>query len=201
MNDAILIQMAYRNQGLEPCLRMVNERHTRYCNQHKMTYQSCVIEPEIPHVGCWEKIELIAEALGVRNNYQYVIWMDVDAWIVDMERDLREACPPDGIGAVVLDRPFIHWNAGVLYFGNGRHVRHFVDNWVPAPKRYPQHEQFALNEYGRELITTLPSEWNMTWKWCRDEVEPVVYALHGCNPVEQRVEMMQMFIDRLEGKT
>ena len=190
--DAVLIQQVIPGEGMERFLALTRERHGEYCRRNRILYQPTVerLRPDWGWYG-WEKVLLIRDMLD--EGYQNVIYLDVDTYIYDIWRDLREGCPADGVGAVVLDNPEIggerHYNVGALYFGNSKRVREFVERWLsyaPAPN-----EQKYFNELAGDCVVELGNEWNYTYNRHFSYGDTVVNGYHGLERVKA-YELMQV---------
>lgn len=186
--EAVLIQQMYPD-GTYRCLaELTHERHWRYCKQHGLEYQFVESDLGYPmETGGWTKVELVRRAL---QEYQYVIWMDLDAYIYDLQIDLREACPLEGVGAVRFDRNVNpHFNIGVLYFSSSPDTTAFVREWqagFPGPDK--GHEQAVFNQLPG--IVALPSKWNATPE--RHEIREIVVAgFHSVRGIENKYKAMQ----------
>jgi hypothetical protein len=197
MSQSVIIQQVYPDQGMERFLDLTRDRHAEYARMHDFDYR-----PFVSYVrqdwdlanGCWAKLPLIKTAL--RGGAEQVIWIDADAVIADPDVDLRDGCPEDGIGAVQFAVKRVHWNAGVLYFGNGPKVRDFVDRWLT--KANTPNEQIVLNSIGKDFVTTLPCRWNYTYQRHFEKVEPIIYAFHGYGILPDRYERMKEWLEKNE---
>lgn len=204
MNDAILIQQCYPGHGYEPMAELTKARNISYCNQWQIDYQLQIdaVVPEWPvENGGWAKIELIRRALD--KGYKYVIWLDVDAMIYDLDTDLRKGCP-DGIGACYHRIPQLnHWNVGVMFMQNTSEVREFIVDWL---KCYPGdgdgwNEQGVFNRLGKtiKVVETISDKWNATLN-VNIVPDAVVLGFHGCGSAEKRYQLMRATLERIEAK-
>jgi len=211
INNAVLIQHTYSNNNVfgptfVDMQRLTYSRHSAYCAAHNIDYWS-LQGGKYPKMtgesGAWAKVGLVKEAL---QDYEYVIWLDVDAAIVDFETDLREACT--GIGGCVHDPAKSVWlkqnkidkhiNVGVLYFRNTDLTKTFVDKWFdswPGPKRWA--DQGAFNKLMEELpgaVTVIDDKWNATVNVNMVE-KPVVVGWHGVPMHERFLQMKEKLIN------
>lgn len=97
MSSSVLIQLAEAAHcGM---LELTRNRHRRYAVQHGMDYYWIVNGiPARPRAAGWGKISLVQQALSL--GYEYVVWLDADALILDTTVNLVSKCPR-GIGMAV----------------------------------------------------------------------------------------------------
>lgn len=205
--NAILIQQVYPMEtgSLKPLLDLTFQRNRDYCIRWQMEYQ-CLESLASPNyadltAGSWAKIELVKLALD--KGYQYVIWMDADALIKDLDTDLREGCV-DGIGACWHRIPQLHhWNVGVLYYTNTKLVREFVDAWLaqyPGP-RDGWNEQGVFNKLAMQskVVQTISDKWNATLNYSMVP-DAVVLGYHGYGTADERLAAMKDTLNSLEAR-
>ena len=99
MNNAVIIQQVYSDSEYALMVAQVFQRHMEYCLKWHFDYQFILgdVDTRYPkEMGGWAKIPLIQKALV---DYEYVVYLDADAYIADMDVDLRDAIQY-GIGAV-----------------------------------------------------------------------------------------------------
>lgn len=194
----VVIQAVYPQLGYLPLVSEFFARHSAYCDRFGIEYQFLLgrtldIDPK---EGGWDKLVLIQEAL---ERHDLVMWLDADAFIEDMETDIRSVpLPENSIGVIHFPNP-PHWNVGVMYFRKGLGVWNFLNDWL-AMKPYPEHrwrEQMAFQVLAGkhpELITTLPAEWNCSvdHNWQRKRI---VSATHGIVGAQRRLEVMREIRD------
>jgi hypothetical protein len=153
----------------------------------------------------WARFRLIE--LGCVAGYDFVVWLDSDAVIVDNTADLADALPEGGnIGAmyygyddVPSDQPH-HYNVGVLYVHNTHPTRFFLNDLVTyEPEPYkpwpawwvdPNSEQRVFNDFVNEVRwQTIPyrveERWNVIYGH-EHGVMPVVLHLAGQNGTQRR---------------
>lgn len=204
MNNAVLIQQAYPGLGYEQMIELTQERNAEYCKRFGFDYQvsidPIVHEWDVKHGG-WAKIELIRRALDA--GYQYVVWLDADAMIYDIETDLRDGCP-NGIGASWHRIPqWNHWNVGVLLIQNTPQVKDFIIEWL---SKFPGandgwFEQGEFNRLGMKskVVHTLSDKWNSTVN-VNIVPDAVILGFHGYGDAKQRYEAMKRISDKEAAK-
>jgi hypothetical protein len=187
--------------------RLAQPRHMAYARAHKFDLWSIYgdIHPEYKP-GAWSKIWLIIDALKAK--YEYVVWIDSDAAIMDFEADLRNALPADKyIGAVLhtpdksaylkLHQVPPHMNVGVMYIRNSSRVRMFFDEWLAAwPTDIRFIEQAVFNELTaspkyRDLVHCVDDAYNATVN-VNMVKKPIVKGYHGVMPPEKRLDLMKI---------
>ena len=207
MNNALLIQQVYPLEvdSYLPMLELTRERNKAYCLRWQMDYQCLESASSAKYAdaeaGAWAKVELIKFALA--KGYTYIIWLDADAMIKDLDTDLRDGCI-DGIGACWMRIPQLHhWNVGVLYVTNTPSVTDFIDEWLAG---YPGlgdgwKEQGVFNKLAMKskVVQTVSDRWNATinYTMCPDAV---VLGFHGDGGTNQRYEHMKQTLSMLEAR-
>jgi hypothetical protein len=210
MNTAVILQQclsigAYNNpwSGIfYDMLRLTQQRHAAYARAHGFDY---IVNFGDVHpgkkFGAWDKIQLVLDAL--RRGYDYVVWLDTDAAIMDFEVDLRDALPADAlIGAVEHDpdrSPFLklnqvprHKNVGVLYVRNTPASVKFFEEWLstwPGVERWAEQGAFNLLAERDGIVCAVEDRWNATVN-ANEVVNPAVKGWHGVMPPEKRLAMM-----------
>lgn len=199
--NAILIQQIYPDTAGVEMLKLTEAHHAAYCKRHGFDYQ-CVYDNPIPDSdplkGSWGKVKLIKDALD--EGYEYVIWLDADTLIVDMDTDLRDAIEFYQIGACWQRIPQLHhWNVGALYVDNCKETREFIDAWLA---RYPGQsswlEQGEFNELAMQskTVVTIVDRWNATVD-VSEVPDAVVLGFHGQGSTENRIELMRDTLNQL----
>ena len=205
-NDTLMFQHIYSGTEAWAWCALTLPRHLRYCFRHQMDFEFSMADPAHPEfqkhdVGHWAIPYLLRQFM--ERDYKWIIYMDHDAFVVDMAVDLREACVQDKIGMVWHDLAYhkpdwSHFNDGVLYVSNTPLVRAFVDEWLagyPGDKRFPWLEQGTLNRLGakRGIINRIDNKWNA------GHVSPaenkVVWGLHG---MPDRLGHMKLAVEEVE---
>lgn len=216
MNKAIIIQQCLSSGGYTgkwsgifyDMLRLTQQRHAAYARAHGFDYW-CMYGDIHPgkQGGAWDKVQLVLDAL--RRGYEYVVWLDTDAAIVDMSADLRNALPEGAlIGAVEHDparSPFLrqnqvpkHKNVGVLYVRNAPETIEFFAAWLaswPGVERWA--EQGAFNELsaGKPFVVAVNDRYNATVE-VNMVGAPVVKGWHGVMPPEKRLALMRAELEQ-----
>lgn len=210
MNDAIILQHCLSTNAwtgkwagiFYDQLRLTMARHSAYARAHHFDYAVHMgdIHAEQSH-GAWGKIWLLLDAM--QRGYEYAVWLDTDAAVMNFSADLRHALPEGAlIGAVIHDpdrSPFLkslgvprHYNVGVLYVRNDPRTVDFLTAWANT---YPGHERWAeqgvFNQMaeGNPHICAVDDRWNSTIN-VNEIDDPVVRGWHGIMPPEHRLEMM-----------
>jgi hypothetical protein len=194
----LLIQQVYPGRGYTSLLAECFARNATYCERYDIDYQVNISEIRDPKFGGWDKVTHVQRAL---DSYELVVWLDADAILYDLSRDLRSVpLAPDRIGVVQFFLPVQHLNVGVLYFRNGPSVKRFVASWLEKfPGEGAWHEQAVFNQIRDETIVLLPNEWNRNYD-SNPSANPVVLGFHGFGPAENRLKLMKMFLaPALEG--
>lgn len=200
MNKTVLLQQVYPKMTYLPLLVECFERNVVYCEGHDIDYMAIMSEEKDIAHGGWDKIFHIQEML---KKYELVIWLDVDAIIFDLQRDLREVpLPPDSIGAVKFMLPIQHMNVGVMYFRSGENVNKFIEEWLSHyPGQGAWREQEVFNMMKNKTVVSLPVEWNRNYDM-NPSAKPVIMGFHGYGDAERRLELMRkVLIERVFGET
>jgi hypothetical protein len=131
---------------------------------------------------------------------QTVVWLDTDAVVVNAKENIAEACRR-GIGAVWYDKPFPHYQAGVLICHRSDAVISCLRSVLAAgeknahdlPGRFGQWEQTPLNELGVQfrVLEPIDAKWNCVPQFISSPA-PAVLASHGA-PFEERLNLIRRF--------
>ncbi len=101
------------NEPFKEVAELCNTSIARYCQQHPWArFQSCMIPKDYPRKPSWYKLDVIRRALP---DHDYVLWLDADAMITSVNRDLREIIHPATIN-IAMDCNGI--NHGVVAYKN-----------------------------------------------------------------------------------
>jgi hypothetical protein len=211
-NDGVIIQQVYNKHewpdSYHPALELVHDRHQAYADKWKfdylVVYGEVRLEWEVMHGG-WAKIELVRQMLA--RGYRYVVWVDADAMIVDMNTDLREGCP-EGLGMVMhfgKGTPGPHLNVGVMLMQNSERVKAFINEWAsryPGTTAFPWYEQGEANKMSKDpLWADVVKEIDMRWNSClyagTQCDNPVITGWHGMGTPAQRIEQMRVALDAI----
>lgn len=199
MNNAVLLQNCHGNSDYIHLIELVFSRHARYCKYWKFDYRfeySDIIEPK-PEGGDWGKVKMIQRAL---EEYEYVVWMDSDAFIWNVATDLRDACVKS-CNVVLYDNPFLLPAVGVTYWHNDDSFKaeYIVAEWRDhEPGISPWWEQGEFQnlcvEAWKDYVGELETRWDHT-PGITECSSPVVVAFHGYPDVPTRMEHMKRWID------
>ena len=197
MNDAVLIQHVYPGAGFEPMLELTKAHHAAYCEQHGFDYWCEVYEmPGYPMAsGAWVKVDLLRKAINA--GYKYIVWLDADAFIVDLKADLREAIAENKIGVCWHRIPQLnHWNTGVMYVYGSPTTQNFIERWFEAypPPNDGWFEQGVFNHMAKRdaTVVTLSDKWNATIDVSMVP-DAVVLGFHG---QDNRYKKMKAIFER-----
>jgi len=200
MHDAILIQ-SWFTPDYKPMIDLTRGRHELYCKQHDMDY----LPNDLTDAGittgqkCYQDIKTIKSALD--KGYEFVINMDIDAIIWDLNRDLREACID--IRGVRFDAMRVkHVNIGITYIRNTEITRHFIKAWE-AQAIGRQGSQFgsqnAFNIITAQMgIPPLDPTWNYCYSQHKGIVKPAVRGYHDFIGLDYKLNAMRDDLDALE---
>lgn len=208
--DAVIIQQG--SDGWERLLQLSAPVHMRYKERHNMDYWCISGTSTVPLPAhkeeSWCMVSLIRQAVAL--DYKYIIFLGIDALIVQPDYDLRQACPPDALGMVwhthdwALENEYDHFNMGNIFAGNGRNARIMLEDWWD----YPPHdhhwtEQHSLNmayknrsvrSYSSDPIVPISPKYNSTE--AIGDPDPIVVAWHGGGTLERRYELMKLEIKK-----
>jgi hypothetical protein len=205
VRDAVLIQHCWPpevNAEYAEMLALQVKRNREYCDIHAFDYQPVVgnVKDEYasPNTGEWPKVELIRRALA--EGYRYVIFLDPDTLIRDMDADLRDGCP-EGLGACWHRIPQMnHWNTGALYMQKTPGVLDFVTDWLamfPGERAWMEQGEFNKLAMQSRVVQTISDRWNATMNYTMVP-DAVVLGFHGNGNPKQRLEMMRATLPQIE---
>jgi len=148
--------------------------------------------------GSWVKAEMIRDAL--KKDYEYVVFLEPDTLIKDMDTDLRDGCPKH-IGVCYHRHPIAwQWNVGAIYMRNTPETKAFVDEWLAEFPGDPQwRDNGALNVVAKrnKSLTTISDRWNATLD-CSMVPDAVVLGFHGVGMKgEDRLRTMKQMLERI----
>jgi hypothetical protein len=197
----------------EELLAVSGETFRAYAAAHgyDLELRTELLAPERP--ASWSKVALVRELI---TTYDVVFWVDADAAIVDVSRDVLDDIPDAKLLALVrhrydsLDVP----NCGVMVLRSGRRTRRFLDR-VWASTQYVDHEWWenaaVLSLMGFQLEPCrlvrptrlyarthfLGREWNSMWV---DEAEqPRINHYPGFEQ-EYRLERLRADLETLRSR-
>jgi hypothetical protein len=206
MNNAVLIQQISLTDlypgSYIPAIELTKERNEEYCKKFNFDYLLLMGEGDLKYAdvtkGGWAKIELIQRAM--EQGYEYIVWLDADALIKDMNTDLRLGCV-EGIGACWMRIPQLnHWNVGVLYVRNSVESKKFIDEWLatyPGAPQWMEQGEFNKMAMKSKVVQTISDRWNATINY---SIVPdaVVLGYHGYGSAAQRTEAMRSTLESLK---
>jgi hypothetical protein len=138
--------------------------------------------------------------------YPFVIYLDADCIVADLDADPCQAFVKGKIGAVwhnlsYHDPDWSHFNVGALYASSTPETIQFVTDWLaryPGVPDFPWWENGEFNKLGteRDIIHKLDNAWNA------GHVSPaehkIIWGLHG---IPDRQESIRKAVAELEGIT
>jgi hypothetical protein len=196
-NNAIICQHTLFNTRHSELLSLTINHHLNYCSKHNFdySYECSTINQK---TGDWDKIDTIINAL---KKYKYVVWLDVDAMIVDTSVDLREAMFKP-INVCEYPDPNKHYHVGVMYFENSPILDNFMYDWKHCQdNKIFWAEQGVFNYFARGkykwIVKKLGNEWNSS-KYYNPSDHPIVKAWHGWTEFEPRIKSMRKALKKCE---
>jgi hypothetical protein len=221
MNNAVLFQMA----GTADYLRLSTlyyARHVEYCAKHNFDYivQGGPVRywGEQPLIG-WAKLAMIQGF--IMQGYEYIVYLDADAYISELKTDLRIACqkPINMVRWWNHSESLSHLQGGVIYVHslspevNPANAYTIISTFLQEAKyyieRYPglrgwyeqgQINEFAKHEWFKDYFGELPMEFNWGEKSDVECEFPIVKAFHGVRPFDILYEQMKESIKNEKGR-
>jgi len=202
----VLIQQVWQGDfdrgDYHPLLELTRARNEEYCKRHDFDFLAIVGTADLKYPdirkGNWTKVELIQRAM--EQGYDYIVWLDPDAMIKDMDTDLRLGCI-DGIGVCWQRIPQMdHWNTGVIYVRNSIEVKKFIDEWIATyPGKTGWKEQGEFNELAMKskVVQTISDRWNATLNYSMVP-DAVVLGFHGYGDAIHRLNAMQSILESVK---
>jgi hypothetical protein len=192
LNNAIIIQHTFENGAFDNLARFTFPIHLSYCEQHAVDYRYEF--RTFTGVGDWDAVYMIQNAIY---DYKYVCYMDVDAVIFNQKADIRDACIKP-VNAVHYDKPFNHFNTGVLFFqGQCDETKNFIKGWLkrfPGDKTWAEQGEFNnMCQDNPDIVHTLGDEWNSS-KLQDVSSTPVIVAFHGDMGADTRLHDMKIAV-------
>ena len=136
----------------------------------------------------------------MEQGYEYIVWLDPDALIKDLNTDLRLGCV-DGIGVCWHRIPQLHhWNVGVMYVKNSIESKKFIDEWIetyPGITGWMEQGEFNRLAMQRKVVQTISDRWNATLNYSMVP-DAVVLGFHGYGSAQQRLEAMKSTLESAE---
>lgn len=187
---SILIQQVYPKSKYMSLIQETFTRNLEYCNKYDMEYVFFSSDMLNLEAGGWEKVLCVQRFL----DYDFIVWLDADAILFDVNRDVRTVpLPDDSIGAVRFLMPVPHLNVGVLYVKPGERVKRFIHDWLDKfPGEGSWREQAVFNKIRNECIVELPKEWNRNLD-NSPYANPVVMGFHGFGTSDDRLMLMRKY--------
>lgn len=195
-NNALLIQHCSADWDGINLLKVTAARNLEYCSTHQFDFEM-LISGDSPKSGDWEKVKLLRIAMELP--YEFIVYLDADTVIVDMQADLRDGCPPEKIGAcrhILTSPPYNvnldHLNVGALYISNCEATRKFMDKWLegaPGTSAPAWWEQGVFNNINDGTVAVIDDKYNATGK-VNPSPNPVVLGFHGQGDVRTRFNLM-----------
>jgi hypothetical protein len=198
---ALIIQHA--NDGCCEQLEVAFSRHSEYARLQGFDYW-CLTGDIVPErqVG-WTRILLLRRAL--RLGYDYMVWLDADTLIVDLNTDLREAGSEFNIIGMCRHpmswgKHNWHYNDGVIFLKNNPQSRNVVLNvWNSGPSNHRWQEQDRLMahwEKSPDSISPIDNRWNAQSRSSPSD-KPVIRAWHNFGSSANRAKLMRDELKRL----
>ena len=199
MKDAVLIQTCDNVANAE-MIALYFGRHVEYCVKHDFDYWTHSGRMRMCDDQPWVRFALAIEAF--LTGYKYVVYLDTDAFIYDLDADLREACIKP-INLVRYTVPTSHLNTGVIYFNNDRQIAKAVCQFLLQERRYfmeyypslrgwfdQGHVNLIYNNPGNaEHFGEVDIKYNWDTHYSDPCEHPIVKAWHGVLEPERTEEM------------
>ena len=200
----------YFSEDYAPMLELIKPRHTAYTDKWgfdllPVDFRKLMVKADVELV----QAEMVGYASQLLSKYNYVVWLDLDTLIWDMDVDLRTAT--DEIGAVRFHphRPMAtgdlfschfggvkvnHLNCGAVYIKRTSFTLDFMDEWAglarQSPGWYSAQNAFNILTMGYGL-PDLDFRWNYNYNRhgvCR---KPVVKGYHGYRGLDKKMSAIE----------
>jgi hypothetical protein len=203
-----LIQQAFECNDIvgdyRPMMELTKARNETYCERYAFDFWYITKQDGLKYSnvfdGGWAKVELIQRALA--QDYQYIVWLDADALVKDMDTDLRDGCI-EGIGACWHRIPQLnHWNTGVLFVQNTPETVKFIDEWLasyPGQRQWMEQGEFNRLAMQSKTVQTISDRWNATLNYSMVP-DAVILGYHGNGNAKNRYDMMNKTLQNLQQK-
>lgn len=207
MKNAVIIQQV-DDPKWALMIALFYERMAQYCHRHNFDYwvQSGPARHYLGEGNPWGKVALVQQAL--LQGYENVVCMDADAFVLDMNADLRQACVK-AVNLVWWEQPFHHLQGGVTYWHGEDAYK--VATYMLTERRYylerfpnvrGHYEQGQLNEMYEDprnhyLFGELDIKWNWGEAFCPPCEQPAVIAWHGLT-YEEKYPLMKEWLKNHE---
>lgn len=215
-NNAVIFQ-PYFSGDYEPMLKLITPRHKAYADRWGFDF----VPVDFRKPPFKADVELVqAEMVGytnkLLNKYSFVVWLDLDTLIWDINTDLRAAT--DEIGAVrfragspvatgdLLTYHFgdknNHLNCGAVYIKRTPFTLDFVDEWVGLARNLPSWYS-AQNAFNILAIRYDLPDLDIRWNYNRNRhgkcENPVVRGYHGYRGIPNKMSALKADLRALYG--
>jgi len=142
-NKKKILILSAATANLEDQYKYTNAIKKLYCDRHGYDFRFEILT-DAPATAAYRKPELIKKYL-VGGEYDYVVWMDVDAWFNDLGKKLSDKidelstddtfliCCRDGLNENNPSKWFwVYINSGVLIFKNTEKSMELIDDWIAS---------------------------------------------------------------------
>jgi hypothetical protein len=173
----------------KPMLDLTESHHKNYCNKHGYDYRRYdgVIFGKFPWCSTFNRIFLLKKILE-ENKYDWVLYIDADAVIVDLEKNLDEFILDDSKALVACrgtsDNPlvFSDINIGVCFY-NMRHqfMPFIIQDWL-------------------NLVNLIPKDWNELDEDFQLGKNKYDDQFMLCNIIQQRMDSHDVTVYRGEDR-
>jgi hypothetical protein len=226
VNNAVILQ-AYYTDDYGEMVDLVRERHQAYADRHGFDYMGIDLRELFGELFIAEFRPTIQDAIpDLLDKYEYIVRIDPDVIIGDMNIDLRTAT--DNTAAVrfqpngkkpsgdLLRHEFgglnTHINIGAVYIKRCDFTVRFVKEWVDLANKikrsYPataKRERFYAfqNAYNILYIKEGLPDLDPKWNYCKNRHSgcdnPVVLGYHDYPNYQRKINEMKKDLKRLGG--
>jgi hypothetical protein len=224
VNNAVLLQLA----GTADYLKLVSlyfDRHTKYCAEHGFDYivQGGPVANfgEQPLIG-WAKIAMMQKLC--MQGYEYIVYLDADAYIADTDVELRAACLKPITMVRWWDKQsqenaLSHLQGGVIYVHSLppsvnqmnaysilstllQEAKYYIDMYPGMRGWYEQGliNQLAQHPWFKDFFGEVPIEFNWGVHSHVECDRPVIMAFHGVRPMDVLYNTMKESIENGKGQ-
>jgi len=204
----------YTSDDYLPMLELTKARHQAYADKWDFDLIAMDIR-KLDKQGKNNSSNIINFLGYLLRSYEYVVRLDIDTLIWDMETDLRTAT--DEIGAVLYqaNRPVPqgnlymhkfggkswHFNIGAVYVKRSDFTVAFIKEWADLTRAFNSTygSQNAFNILALKYeVAPLDCRWNYTRNRHGECLDPVVMGYHGYPGHSLKKEMMLSDLERLK---
>ena len=197
MNNAVIFHHYFDDDHL-PMLELIESRHKQYADKHGFDFMPVDLRDHFKGVVQDNaQVHTVEFANRLIEKYEYIVWLDLDTIIWDLDTDLRDAT--DDIGAVLFqkDKPKPtkeemdvvlfgwnnwHMNCGAVYIKRNPFTVQFLKDWYELAKEKGGWYG-AQNAYNILAIERNIPDLDIKWNWCDNRHEycehPIVRGYHG----------------------